>query len=74
VPGQPHIWGNSGRRSEGQAGLDPAEWSEEWVTWEGVPEFSEGIFVARVHGASMEPLILLALLVYFDQPQLPHSL
>ena len=47
----------AGQWSEEQTSLDPAEWSEEWVTWEGAPEFSGGMFVARVHGASMEPLI-----------------
>ena len=45
------------RWSEHQTSLDPVEWSEEWVTWEGAPRFSAGMFVARVQGASMEPLI-----------------
>ena len=47
----------AGQWSEEQTSLDPAAWSEEWVTWDGAPEFSDGMFVARVHGASMEPLI-----------------
>ena len=45
------------RWSEYQTSLDPAEWSEEWVTWDGAPDFSPGMFVARVQGESMEPLI-----------------
>ena len=45
------------RWSEYQASLDPLDWSEEWVTWDGAPRFSTGMFVARVQGASMEPLI-----------------
>ena len=43
--------------SDHQTSLDPAEWSEEWITWDGAPQFSTGMFVARVEGASMEPLI-----------------
>lgn len=36
---------------------DYARWSEEWINWEGAPKFEEGMFVAQVHGASMEPKI-----------------
>ena len=47
----------AGQWAEEQTSLDPVEWSEVWVTWEEAPEFSEGMFVAMVHGTSMEPLI-----------------
>lgn len=36
--------------------IDPG-WSEEWITWEGAPDFNPGDFVARVVGDSMEPQI-----------------
>lgn len=45
------------RWSDHQTSLVPADWSEEWVTWDEAPRFSTGMFVARVQGASMEPLI-----------------
>lgn len=41
--------------SEEQMGLDPADWAEEWITFETNTEFRPGMFVARVFGASMEP-------------------
>lgn len=48
----------AGRFSDEQAGFDElAGWASEWVTWDGHPRFEPGMFVARVHGASMEPEI-----------------
>lgn len=47
----------AGQWSEEQASLDPGEWASEWITWDDAPAFEEGMFVARVHGASMEPLV-----------------
>lgn len=47
----------AGQWSEEQTSLDPAEWATEWITWDDAPVFSEGMFVARVHGSSMEPLV-----------------
>lgn len=47
----------AGYWSEEQGNLDPAEWADEWITWDGAPSFDEGMFVARVYGDSMEPLV-----------------
>jgi type III restriction enzyme len=48
----------AGGWSEEQEGLfESLSQAEEWVTWEGAPVFSQGMFVAKVQGASMEPAI-----------------
>ena len=48
----------AGRFSEEQASLDEmAAWASEWITWDNHPKFEPGMFVARVHGKSMEPEI-----------------
>jgi SOS-response transcriptional repressor LexA len=48
----------AGRFSEKQAGFDElASWASEWITWDDHPHFEPGMFVARVHGKSMEPEI-----------------
>ncbi len=48
----------AGRFSEEQGGFDElAEWASEWITWDNHPAFDAGMFVARVHGKSMEPEI-----------------
>ncbi len=41
----------------GDQSLDPADpsWAESWITWEGQPKFTPGMFVAQVQGKSMEP-------------------
>ena len=57
------------RWSDSQTSLDPMEWSEEWVTWDGAPKFSTGMFVACVQGASMEPLIPSGAYCLFRPPQ-----
>jgi type III restriction enzyme len=39
-----------------QAELDElATWATDWITWDKHPRFEPGMFVARVHGKSMEP-------------------
>jgi type III restriction enzyme len=39
-----------------QPSLNPADdWSSEWVRWEGMPPLSEGMFVIRCLGSSIEP-------------------
>jgi hypothetical protein len=40
-----------------QQTLDGGTWDKELITWEGHPEFEEGMFVARVLGDAMEPAI-----------------
>lgn len=42
----------------------PEQWAvedlsraEDWISWDGAPPFREGMFVARIAGRSMEPLI-----------------
>ncbi|MCP4200951.1 MAG: DEAD/DEAH box helicase family protein [bacterium] len=45
----------AGSWSEEQASLDPAEWADEWITWETSTKFEPGMFVAKVLGDSMEP-------------------
>ncbi len=41
-----------------QKSLDGESWDKELVSWEGHPEFEKGMFVARVIGDAMKPLIL----------------
>ncbi len=44
--------------SQDQANLEgPAEWAEDWIVWDTKTKFEDGMFVARVQGDSMEPLI-----------------
>jgi len=46
----------AGRFSDEQAGFDElADWASEWVTWDDHPPFEPAMFVAKVHGKSMEP-------------------
>lgn len=46
------------RWSEEQLGLDQnLDWAEEWITFETTTKFEPRMFVAKVLGASMEPLI-----------------
>ena len=40
-----------------QQSLDDGTWGRELVSWEGHPEFEEGMFVARVLGDAMAPAI-----------------
>jgi len=40
-----------------QQTLDGGIWDKELVTWDGHPEFGEGMFVARVLGDAMEPAV-----------------
>ncbi|MBN1824642.1 MAG: DEAD/DEAH box helicase family protein [Candidatus Eisenbacteria bacterium] len=48
----------AGRFGEEQLSFDRFdEWAGEWIVWDGAPRFSEGMFVARVYGKSMEPMI-----------------
>lgn len=48
----------AGQFSDEQANLAyDASWSEDWVTWDEHPVFEKGMFVAKVVGKSMEPLI-----------------
>lgn len=47
----------AGYWTEDQGNLDPAEWAEEWIAWDDAPAFNERMFVARVHGDSMEPKV-----------------
>lgn len=42
---------------EYQATLDGNTWDKELVTWDGHPEFEEGMFLARVSGNAMAPVI-----------------
>lgn len=48
----------AGAWSEDQGDLEGiAAHASDWITWEGAPKFEDGMFVARVQGASMEPEI-----------------
>jgi len=48
----------AGAFGEEQLSLDRYdEWHGRWITWDDPPRFEEGMFVAQVHGKSMEPLI-----------------
>jgi type III restriction enzyme len=48
----------AGQFSMDQENLDSdGSWSEDWVTWDDHPAFEEGMFVAKVVGKSMEPVI-----------------
>jgi hypothetical protein len=40
-----------------QQSLDDGTWGRELVTWDGHPEFEEGMFVARISGDAMEPSV-----------------
>jgi hypothetical protein len=37
--------------------LDDGTWGRELVTWPGHPKFEKGMFVARIPGDAMEPII-----------------
>jgi phage repressor protein C with HTH and peptisase S24 domain len=44
--------------SDEQASLEgPADWAEDWIAWDTKTRFENGMFVAKVQGDSMEPLI-----------------
>lgn len=44
--------------SDEQASLEgPADWAEDWIAWDTKTRFEDGMFVAKVQGDSMEPLI-----------------
>lgn len=36
---------------------EPGDAETEWITWEDAPHFTKDMFVARVRGRSMEPVI-----------------
>jgi hypothetical protein len=52
---------------------EPLDPSVSWVTWEGSRRFAEGMFVARVVGRSMEPLIPDGAYCLFRRVALPSS-
>ncbi|HOF42120.1 MAG TPA: S24 family peptidase, partial [Candidatus Hydrogenedentes bacterium] len=59
----------AGGFSEEQLSLDRYdEWFSEWITWDNAPRFEEGMFVARIHGTSMEPDIPDGAYCLFRQP------
>jgi len=43
--------------SEYQQTLDGGTWDKDLITWDDHPKFEKGMFVARVSGDAMEPLI-----------------
>lgn len=48
----------AGAFSDEQIILDGFEnWGDEWITWDGLTNVQHGMFVAKVTGKSMEPLI-----------------
>ena len=64
--GSAEIWKNSVplvsirsllRDKNYQQSLDDGTWGRELVTWDGHPEFEDGMFVARVLGDAMEPTL-----------------
>jgi type III restriction enzyme len=60
----------AGKFSEEQLSLDRYdEWHSEWITWDGAPKFQIGMFAARVHGKSMEPIIPDGAYCLFKPPQ-----
>jgi phage repressor protein C with HTH and peptisase S24 domain len=60
----------AGKFSEEQLSLDRYdEWHSEWITWDGAPKFQIGMFAARVHGKSMEPIIPDGAYCLFNPPQ-----
>ena len=60
----------AGQFSVDQPELDKfGEWSEDWITWEKAPAFEKGMFVAKVSGDSMLPLIPNGAYCLFRQPR-----
>jgi len=45
----------------------------EWISWKGAPRFAKGMFVARVHGQSMQPVIPDGAYCLFRFASLPSS-
>jgi phage repressor protein C with HTH and peptisase S24 domain len=56
-----------------QAVAEPDDPDAEWVTWDARTRFSKGMFVARVRGRSMEPLIPDGAFCLFREVSLPSS-
>ncbi len=52
---------------------EPGDPNIEWITWDDSPRFADGMFVARVHGRSMEPTIPDGAYCLFRQVALPSS-
>ena len=60
----------AGKFSEDQILYDGFDqWGEEWITWDNAPKFEKGMFVAKVSGNSMEPLIPDGAYCLFRQPR-----
>ena len=60
----------AGYWSEEQAGFDdPVEWATDWIAFEASTQFEEGMFVARVQGDSMEPMIADGSYCLFRRPR-----
>lgn len=47
----------AGAFGDASTGPDDLALAEDWISWGGAPAFREGMFVARVRGRSMEPMI-----------------
>lgn len=60
----------AGHWSEEQAHVEAVgEWAEEWIAYETRTRFEPGMFIARVQGRSMEPLIPDGAYCLFRPPQ-----